>query len=580
MLPRSTHETFAQKLYQTFKNHKRFVKPKLSRSDFTICHYAGDVTYQTELFLDKNKDYVIAEHQALLGASGCSFVSGLFPLLSDDSSKSSKFSSIGSRFKQQLQSLLETLSSTEPHYIRCVKPNSLLKPAIFENQNVLQQLRCGGVMEAIRISCAGYPTRRTFLEFIDRFGILAPDVLTGSSDEITAVRRLLEKVDLQGYQVGKTKVFLRSGQMAELDARRNEVLGRSANMIQRKVRSFLAKKSFIALRRSAVQIQTVCRGELARRVYQGLRREAASLKIQTRYRMHNARKAYTELSASALTIQSSLRGMAARKEIHFRRQTRAAIIIQTRCRQFLARLDYSRTRKAAITTQCFWRGKVARKELRKLKLAARETGALQAAKNKLEKQVEELTWRLQLEKRMRADLEESKSQENAKLQAALQEVQQQYKETKDTLVKEREAAKKVAEIAPVIKEVPVIDTELMNKLRDENDKLKTLVSSLEKKIDHTEKKYDETNKISEERLKKAMDAESKIDDLNMAMLRLQEKISNMETDEKVQRQALLSTPVRSMSEHLSIPIAPKNLENGYHEAEEPKVWILHLYISI
>jgi myosin V len=58
------------------------------------------------------------------------------------------------------------------------------------------------------------------------------------------------------------------------------------------------------------------------------------------------------------------------------------------------------------------------------------------------------------------------------LQAALQEVQQQYKETKETLVQEREAAKKVAEIEPVIKEVPVIDTELMNKLRDENDKLK------------------------------------------------------------------------------------------------------------
>lgn len=45
--------------------------------------------------------------------------------------------------QQQLQALLETLSSTEPHYIRCVKPNNLLKPAIFENSNVLQQLRCG-----------------------------------------------------------------------------------------------------------------------------------------------------------------------------------------------------------------------------------------------------------------------------------------------------------------------------------------------------------------------------------------------------------------------------------------------------
>lgn len=107
--------------------------------------------------------------------------------------------------QQQLQALLETLSATEPHYMRCVKPNNLLKPAIFENQNVLQQLRCGvrfsvgisffflpssnfciyiigfpqGVMEAIRISCAGYPTRRTFYEFIDRFGILAPDVWSG-----------------------------------------------------------------------------------------------------------------------------------------------------------------------------------------------------------------------------------------------------------------------------------------------------------------------------------------------------------------------------------------------------------------
>ncbi|KAL6982543.1 Myosin-6 [Sarracenia purpurea var. burkii] len=99
MFPRSTYETFAQKLYQTFKNHKRFSKPKLSRSDFTICHYAGDVTYQTELFLDKNKDYVIAEHQALLSDSKCSFVSGLFPTSSEESLKQSKFSSIGARFK-------------------------------------------------------------------------------------------------------------------------------------------------------------------------------------------------------------------------------------------------------------------------------------------------------------------------------------------------------------------------------------------------------------------------------------------------------------------------------------------------
>ncbi|KAG6469013.1 hypothetical protein ZIOFF_073710 [Zingiber officinale] len=533
MLPRSTHETFAQKLYQAFKNHNRFSKPKLSRSDFTICHYAGEVTYQTELFLDKNKDYVVAEHQALLSASKCSFASSLFPPLSDDASKSSKFSSIGSRFKQQLQSLLETLSSTEPHYIRCVKPNNLLKPGIFENQNVLQQLRCGGVMEAIRISCAGYPTRRAFCEFIDRFGILSPEVLDGSCDELTAAKRLLEKTGLKAYQIGKSKVFLRAGQMAELDARRNEVLGRSAGTIQRKVRSYLARKNFIVLKNSVIQIQAICRGELARQIYENMRRQAAALNIQTFFRMHLARIAYKMLLSSVVTIQTGLRGMVAREELHFRRQTKAAIIIQ----------------------------------------AARETGALQAAKNKLEKQVEELTWRLQLEKRMRADLEEAKTQENAKLQAALQDMQQQCKETKSMLIKEREAAKKAAEVAPIIKEVPVVDTVQMDKLRDENKKLKALLSSLETKIDETEKKFEETSRISEERLKKAMDAETKIIQLNNSVQRFKEKLSNMESENQILRQqTLLHSPVKRMSEHLSIPSTPTNhsLENGNHHVADPK----------
>ncbi|KAI9386694.1 hypothetical protein POPTR_010G062520v4 [Populus trichocarpa] len=111
--------------------------------------------------------------------------------------------------------------------------------------------------------------------------------------------------------------------------------------------------------------------------------------------MYLASKAYNNLRFSAVSIQSGIRGMAACYELWFRKQMRAVIVIQ----------------RAAIATQCAWRGQVARKELWKLKMAAKETGALQAAKSKLEKEVEELTWRLQLEKRMRADLEESKTQE-------------------------------------------------------------------------------------------------------------------------------------------------------------------------
>ncbi|CDY65572.1 BnaCnng47770D [Brassica napus] len=563
MFPRSTHETFAQKMYQTFKDHKHFSKPKLARTDFTICHYAGDVTYQTEQFLEKNKDYVVAEHQALLNASKCTFVSCLFPLLAEDANKKTKFSSIGSRFKQQLVTLLETLSTTEPHYIRCVKPNNLLKPLIFENQNVLQQLRCGGVMEAIRISCAGFPTRKQFEEFLERFSVLAPEVSDNSSDDVAACKKLLEKVGLEGYQIGKTKVFLRAGQMADLDARRNEVLGRAATSIQRKFRSYLFRKNLMMLRKAAVNMQAVCRGQLSRHMFDGLRREAAVLEIQRDIRMHLARKSYKELYFAAVSIQSAIRGMASRDELRFQRQNKAAILIQSHCRKFLAQLHYQRLKKAAVTTQSAWRARLARKELRRLKTAAKETGALQAAKNKLEKQVEELTWRLQLEKRMRTDMEESKTQENAKLRSSLDEMQLQFKEAKALLIKEMEAAKKTAEIVPVLQEVPVVDTELVEKLTSENERLRTQVSSLDQKIVETEEKFEKTRKLSEERLKQAVDAETTIVHLKKAVHELQEKILDVESENQILRQkSLLHTSGQ-------LPPTPaKNSQNGHFSSRE------------
>ncbi|XP_049407096.1 myosin-6-like isoform X4 [Solanum stenotomum] len=558
MFPRSTHETFAEKLYQTFKDHKRFSKPKLSRTDFTVCHYAGDVTYQTEFFLDKNKDYVVPEHQATLIASKCPFVSGLFPPLPEDSSKHTKFSSIGARFKQQLQSLLETLNATEPHYVRCVKPNNLLKPEIFENQNVLQQLRCGGVLEAIRISCAGFPTRKPFDEFLSRFKVLAPEVLNGRIDEVAACGRLLEKSGLKGYQVGKTKVFLRAGQMAELDTRRNEVLGRSAIIIQGKVRSYYARKKFLLLRVSAIQVQAVCRGQTERALYECMRREAACLRIQKDARKYIARRSYGLLCVSAVSIQAGLRGMASRNELQFRKRKKAAIFIQSDWRRCVKRRHYRRMKKAAVVLQCAWRAKLARKELRKLKMAAKETGALQDAKSKLEKEVEELTQRLQVEKRMRDKLEEAKTQETMKLQSALEEMRLQLQETKELLKKEREAGTKIVEQGSVVQEVQVIDQVQVNKLTAETEQLKVLVNSLEKKIDETEKKYEETSKISEERLKQALDAEAKIIELKLNMQRLEEKLSDIE-DQQILRQQALNLPTGRTSSRF----APS--ENGHHE---------------
>ncbi|XP_062213114.1 myosin-6-like [Phragmites australis] len=564
MLRNSTHETFAEKLYQKFKDNPHFSKPKFSRSNFTIHHYAGNVTYQTDLFLDKNIDYAVNEHQALLNASKCSFVSSLFPPC-EESTKSTKFTSIGSNFKQQLQSLLETLSATEPHYIRCIKPNNVLKPAIFENSNVLQQLRCGGVLEAIRISCLGYPTRRTFYEFVNRFGILQPKVLGRSHDEVIATKMLLEKANLTGYQIGKTKVFLRAGQMAELDALRTEILGHSAKKIQSKVRSFLAHRKYLQLQICATQLQAVCRGTNARRCYENLRREAASLKIQTCYRMHCARKNYVDLCTASTTIQSGLRGMGARIKLRFSRQTKAAVIIQSHCRRYLVHSQYVRLMKATITTQCAWRGRMARRELRKLKMAAKETGALQAAKSKLEKEVEELTWRLQLEKRIRADMEEAKTQENKKVQLQLQELQLQLKDTKDLLKREQEASKAASEKAALVPEIHV-DTSLVNELTTENERLKTLVSSFEAKVQETHQKFEEREKVREELLNKAMNAESKINELKNTMQSLQEKLTSTEAENHVLRQQAMKTRPDNMP--LLNMHRKSNLANGSLHVDE------------
>lgn len=137
----ATNDDLAQKLYTapTVKDSSRFSKPKLARTDFTIDHYAGAadavaltavainslsvfdcfqlccavagaVTYKTDNFLDKNRDFVVAEHQALLSASSQAFVHVLFPSEAESGSASGgramqsyKFSSVGSRFKKQVR---------------------------------------------------------------------------------------------------------------------------------------------------------------------------------------------------------------------------------------------------------------------------------------------------------------------------------------------------------------------------------------------------------------------------------------------------------------------------------------------
>ncbi|GMP42087.1 hypothetical protein CsSME_00011947 [Camellia sinensis var. sinensis] len=468
-------------------------------------------------------------------------------------SKQSKFSSIGTRFKQQLQSLMETLSTTEPHYIRCVKPNTVLKPGIFENINVLNQLRCGGVLEAIRISCAGYPTKRTFDEFLDRFGMLTPDVLDGS-DEKSACIAICDRMGLKGYQIGKTKVFLRAGQMAELDARRTEVVASAARHIQRQIRTHLTRKEFITLKWATIHLQKLWRAQLARKLYEYMRKEAASIQVQKQVRAHTARKSYTNLQASAIAIQTGLRAMATRNEYRHRRRNKATTIIQTQWRRYHAVSVYNQQKKATLRLQCLWRTKVARKELRKLKMEARETGALKEAKDKLEKRVEELTWRLEFEKNLRIDFEEAKGHEIEKLQRALSEMQGQLDEANAAVIHEKEAAKLAIEQAPpVIKEVPVVDNSKVEELTLQNEELEGEIRELKKRVEEFEQKYSEVENESKARLKEAEDLQLKTSELQETIERIELNLSNLESENQVLRQqALVASTNKELSEEVKL----------------------------
>ncbi|KAK3138149.1 hypothetical protein QOZ80_5AG0365180 [Eleusine coracana subsp. coracana] len=490
MFPKCTHESFSQKLYEKFRNNKRFSKPKLSRTSFTIQHYAGEVTYQSDHFLDKNRDYVVLEHQELLNASKCSFVSGLFPLVPEENTKASK-SSIATRFKSQLQELMETLSSTEPHYIRCIKPNNILKPATFENINVLQQLRCSGVLEAIRISCAGYPTRKIFHDFLCRFRILAAEVCSERNNEKMNCQKILDKMGLHGYQIGRTKVFLRAGQMAELDARRTET----------GLRTFGAYNEYIVRKR-----------------------KKASIHIQAQWCCYRDYSNYLKLKRSVLIYQCAWRRRVARGELRklkmAARDTEALKLEKEKLEEHVEEL----TRRLGLERKL-------RTDLEKNK--AGEISKLQASLRVMEQRVEQATEMMERESAKKA-VEEALAQEKGKITLLSNEVE----ELKVLLLREQEE-NNATKSALLVAQERNDDLNKKMEVTDENMKeLRVTVKRFEESVTELEsslmiekqqnkairRELDEAQKRVEELTRQVADANGKSTELQTAVQRLQESL--------------------------------------------------------
>ncbi len=177
IVPQSTDEKFTRYLYSKCDKHKRFSASSAQRVDykFSIDHYAGDVEYSTEHWLEKNKDQLPAKSAALLKNSSFELLSSIQKYVRSEERRGRgtvATKSVGFQFSSQLKKLRERIDVTTPHYIRCLKPNDELIRDRFEPKNIIDQLRCGGVLEAVRVSRAGYPTRYPHDVFLARYYIL------------------------------------------------------------------------------------------------------------------------------------------------------------------------------------------------------------------------------------------------------------------------------------------------------------------------------------------------------------------------------------------------------------------------
>jgi myosin-5 len=309
--------------------------------------------------------------------------------------KPSKKSTTGSQFMTSLQLLMTSLNSTTPHYVRCIKPNDSKLPFVFENVRAVQQLRACGVLETIRISAAGFPSRWGYAEFLDRYRMLKKNLkVTDLQRTCTELITFLISDDPDGYRLGKTKIFFRAGKVAKLEKMRLEKLKACGLIVQKTVRAVGKVRVYVKIRKSAALLQRFGRGYVARVRAQKLREQRAAIVIQKNVKMFIQRRRFNNVKRVISGIQRHARGVLARRERERLRRERAAVKIQSIVRMFLEKQRYQATRKKIILAQSVVRRWLAKRRLRGLKLEARSLEHVKQLNKGLENKIISLQQRI------------------------------------------------------------------------------------------------------------------------------------------------------------------------------------------
>ncbi|KAG4433392.1 hypothetical protein IFR05_011128 [Cadophora sp. M221] len=253
VMPKATDKSFTEKLHSLWDKKTTKYRPSRLGQGFMLTHYAAEVEYSTEGWLEKNKDPLNDNITRLLAASTDKHVSTLFVDCADTDGdpgatrsrvKKGLFRTAAQRHKEQLSSLMAQLHSTHPHFVRCIIPNHKKRPKQLSAPLVLDQLRCNGVLEGIRIARTGFPNRLPFSEFRQRYEVLCRNMPKGYLDGQTVATIMLEKLNLDKslFRVGITKVFFRAGVLAELEEQRDALIREIVARFQSVARGFTQRR--------------------------------------------------------------------------------------------------------------------------------------------------------------------------------------------------------------------------------------------------------------------------------------------------------------------------------------------------
>uniref|UniRef100_A0A8C1VU30 Myosin, heavy chain 14, non-muscle n=1 Tax=Cyprinus carpio TaxID=7962 RepID=A0A8C1VU30_CYPCA len=284
--PRATDRSFVDKVSAEQGSHSKFMRPRQLKeeADFSIIHYAGKVDYKADEWLIKNMDPLNDNVASLLHQSSDPFISelwreverivGLDQVSSGESSgpvsfgaaglktKKGMFRTVGQLYKESLTKLMATLRNTNPNFLRCIIPNHEKRAGKLSPHLVLDQLRCNGVLEGIRICRQGFPNRIPFQEFRQRYEILTPNAIPRTfMDGKQACELMISALELDKnlFRVGQSKVFFRAGVLAHLEEERD-----------------------LKITDTIIRFQSVARGYLARRAFHKKQQQLSALRVMQR----------------------------------------------------------------------------------------------------------------------------------------------------------------------------------------------------------------------------------------------------------------------------------------------------------